>query len=456
METLLVDFRLDRPTWFYLSLLLVVAVFFRFGRFWSLRNLDLSLLLVLSPGLLFLDTGRRLGYAWLFGASAVIVVRLLLDPLFERRPRLTQNLNTAGLIFLLGACATFHVASILTTDRLPASAVRTADRADQLVHRRDASKLTTIKVSSKGEAPAGPAATVLTAPAVGLSKAVALTDRSPADEADSTLPVRIAAILAHAAVVSALLILGWRLFGDVHSGVSMATLYLLLPCTAYNSAHVNHVLPCGLILWAVVLFRKPFAAGGLLGLACGTLTFPLFLLPIWITFYGRQNALRFATALGMVGVALLGSISLTSANPESFKGQVFGMIDWSMLRFGSGDTTGAWAGIDGVYRMPVFVTFLVMIGWLCRWPRVKTVEPLLARSAAVIVGIQFWYPQDGGVYLLWYVPLLLAVMFRPTLTQLTAPPATRWISRREQAPAASAERPVVASAMAEPVRPLFR
>jgi hypothetical protein len=456
VETLLVDFRLDRPTWFYLSLLLVVAVFFRFSRIWSLRNLDLILLLTLSPGLLFLDAGRRLGYAWLFGASAVILIRLLLDPLFDRRPRIAQNLNTAGLIFLLGACATFHVASILTTDRLPASAVRTADRADQLVHRRDASNLATIKTSTKGEPPAGPAATVWTASAVGLSKAVALTDRLPADEADSTLPVRIAAILAHAAVVSALIVLGWKLFGDVHVGVSMATLYLLLPCTAYNSAQVNHVLPCGLVLWAVVLFRRPFAAGGLLGLACGTLTFPIFLLPIWMTFYGRRNAIRFAAALAAVWIVLLGSVALTAADADSFRRQVLGMIDWSMLRFGSGDTTGAWAGIDGVYRMPVFVTFLVMIGWLCRWPKAKTVEPLLARSAAVIVGMQFWYPQDGGVYLLWYVPLLLVVMFRPTLTQLTAPPVGSWVWRREQVPAIPEEHRALASATSEPVRPLFR
>jgi len=59
------------------------------------------------------------------------------------------------------------------------------------------------------------------------------------------------------------------------------------------------------------------------------------------------------------------------------------------------------------------------------WPRHKTLEHLIANSAAIIIGTQFWYPQQGGVYPLWYVPLLLVVIFRPTLAQLTPPDFAR-------------------------------
>jgi hypothetical protein len=38
-----------------------------------------------------------------------------------------------------------------------------------------------------------------------------------------------------------------------------------------------------------------------------------------------------------------------------------------------------------------------------------------------VVGTQFWYPQEGGVYLLWYLPLVLMVTFRPRLVHLTPP-----------------------------------
>ena len=70
------------------------------------------------------------------------------------------------------------------------------------------------------------------------------------------------------------------------------------------------------------------------------------------------------------------------------------------------------------YRLPLFVAYVVMLVALTVWPRRKSLEHLLASSTALIVGTQFWYPQAGGVYLLWYLPLTLAVCFRPRLIQL--------------------------------------
>ncbi|MFN9234975.1 MAG: hypothetical protein ACK6D4_10070, partial [Planctomyces sp.] len=34
---------------------------------------------------------------------------------------------------------------------------------------------------------------------------------------------------------------------------------------------------------------------------------------------------------------------------------------------------------------------------------------------------QLWYPQDIGHYVLWYLPLLLLVIFRPRLDRLIPP-----------------------------------
>ena len=49
------------------------------------------------------------------------------------------------------------------------------------------------------------------------------------------------------------------------------------------------------------------------------------------------------------------------------------------------------------------------------WPSPKNLAHLLALSAAVLIGIQFWYADQGGVYVLWYLPLLLLLVFRPNL-----------------------------------------
>ena len=40
----------------------------------------------------------------------------------------------------------------------------------------------------------------------------------------------------------------------------------------------------------------------------------------------------------------------------------------------------------------------------------------------VLIGIQFWFADQGGVYLLWYLPLLLLLVFRPNLADREAVP----------------------------------
>jgi hypothetical protein len=36
--------------------------------------------------------------------------------------------------------------------------------------------------------------------------------------------------------------------------------------------------------------------------------------------------------------------------------------------------------------------------------------------------VQFWYADQGGVYVLWYLPLLLLLVFRPNLSDRRPPP----------------------------------
>ena len=45
-------------TWAYVSSLMIIGLFFKFSRFWSVRNLDLMLLILLSPGLLLIHFGQ--------------------------------------------------------------------------------------------------------------------------------------------------------------------------------------------------------------------------------------------------------------------------------------------------------------------------------------------------------------------------------------------------------------
>src|ERR1700730_1218722 len=96
LASIFLEFNLpNATTWFYFSMLLAVALFFKFTRLLSVRNLDvLSLFLLGSGYLLLLEGGasERLGYAWLICGSGYYLFRCLLDLALVRRPALGANL----------------------------------------------------------------------------------------------------------------------------------------------------------------------------------------------------------------------------------------------------------------------------------------------------------------------------------------------------------------------------
>src|SRR5437762_14133958 len=105
-ESIFFDFNLpNATTWFYFSLLLAVALFFKFSRLLSVRNLDLVLVFLPVPGLLLILEGglvqtdpteglpavSRWGFAWLLIVSVLLLIRCLTDLTLERRPALSPN-----------------------------------------------------------------------------------------------------------------------------------------------------------------------------------------------------------------------------------------------------------------------------------------------------------------------------------------------------------------------------
>src|SRR5688572_22062933 len=54
-EILFQYYKIHPTTWVYVSSLLIIAVFFKFNRFWSVRNLDLVMLILLAPGMLMVN-----------------------------------------------------------------------------------------------------------------------------------------------------------------------------------------------------------------------------------------------------------------------------------------------------------------------------------------------------------------------------------------------------------------
>lgn len=448
------------PTWLVYVSVLVLAVFFRFSRLFTVRNLDILLVLMLSTALVITsewkgvsehqysaasaDNGGSPGfhpvYRWSSGISlaltVLLIIRLVFDEALTRRPRLEQNLNQAGLTFLcIPAFALLTVSVFVIPPK--ESTVAAVEQGRALLQRRDVK----LAVETPGEHPPAPTATLLAAGAAGVAQ---LSGQFPDTELDGiagsdsqaddkTWVAQVLIVVSHTVVVIGLLYIGKYHFSSMQLGLSMSCLYLLLPCTAQNVHQLSHVLPAACLTWAIASYRKPVVAGVLLGLACGTLFFAVFLLPVWAVFYGRRGSIRFG--LSLVGVAALLGICLllTSSDANSFMNKLVTTMNWTVFRLL--DETGSAPEMPFGHlfvRIPLAAVFFVMLTAMTALPRPRNLENLLANSTALVVTAQLWYPDDIGAYVLWYLPLLLLVVFRPRLDRFTPPDAIE----RMQAPVA--------------------
>jgi len=110
------------------------------------------------------------------------------------------------------------------------------------------------------------------------------------------------------------------------------------------------------------------------------------------------------------------------------------LSDWQPWKVPTAE--GFWTGVHWAYRIPVFIAYLAFVLTTAFWPKPKNLAHLIALSAAVLIGIQFWYADQGGVYVLWYLPLFLLMMFRPNLAERFPPLVQRetdWLYRSGRA-----------------------
>lgn len=469
---------LSDPTWWAYVGLVILAVYFRFSRFFSIRNLDLLLLIGLSTSLTAtiefprpqqeqaaserssrltsnsLQTALPLlvsliragtdetrpvtpanapvpgsrgndppGNTHRWGAFALVVftllllLRLIVDESLTRRPKLDQNLNTAGLVFL--CIPAFAILMTHVAFRPPpAGTQKMLITGKALLERRNvpATANSPEELSSASEnLPISPTGALVGA---GGHVVSGLAARRP------EVSARILVILAHSLVLAGLLAVSRWHFSSNQIGVAMCCLYLLLPCTAASVHQLGHVLPAACLIWAFASWRRPVVSGVLLGLACGTLFFTAFLLPLWAVSYGRRASVRFLISVLAVAAVLLTTLLLISSDASSFTGKLMLNVNWTVYRLlDSSAFVGEVSTGQTVIRIIMAAVFFIMLTAMTALPRQRNLEGLLANSTSLIVAAQMWYPDDIGRYVLWYLPLLLLVIFRPRLDRLLLPPA---------------------------------
>jgi hypothetical protein len=446
----------NATTWFYFSFLLAMALFFKFSRLLSVRNWDVVTVFLLVPGLLLLQDARPnpatpekhpavaaasviaagggnamalpvaglssvgalahtrelaptntlwFGYLWLLCGSAYFLLRCLLDLALVRRPALAPNLNFGGLAWLGGALLIC----------LATVAFRHGDHNGSTPVALD-------KVASNGDA--------------------AKVGKEPVSVQAALRPLppwlmRTLAVLCHLAVAAGLVVIGCRHFQDAPAGMAAATFYLMLPYTGHHVGQVHHVWPTALLVWALVAYRKPALAGVFLGLAAGTIYFPALLFPLWLSFYWRRGAGRFTAAFLLTVALSVGATALILFLNEDLARRIGATIaasDWQPWKVPTAE--GIWTGVHWAYRIPVFIAYLAFVLTTALWPSPKNLAHVLALSAAVLIGIQFWYADQGGVYVLWYLPLFMLLVFRPNLSDRCPAPVPAdddWLVRSGRA-----------------------
>ena len=408
--SIFLDFQLPTAaTWFYFSVLLAAALFVKFSRLLSVRNWDVLTLFLFAPGFLVLlesHGDNRWGYAWLLIASGYFLLRCLGDLALVRRPALSPNMTLSGLGCLAGA---LYASLIAVAVQQPRTLTEAGDSAP--------SPIDEMLVKTLPQTP--PEVVGFTVP-IGTARALAL--------------------LCHLSVVVGLALIGWKHFGDLHSGMAAATFYLLLPYTymltpnsALGLGRWDHAWPMAWMVWAVFCYRRPTLAGVFLGIAAGGVLFPVLTAPVWLSFYWKRGAGRFGLAFMVAGgltlaaaAGVLWAVGSLTQNWHSAEA----LARWQPWLQPPTDARGVWQGVYWVYRLPVFIAYAAFVIGTLFWPAPKNLAHVLALSAAVLIGIQFWCADNGGVYVLWHLPFLLLLVFRPNLTAAQPPPAREdWLRR---------------------------
>jgi hypothetical protein len=394
--------------WSAASFLLAVACFVQFARPFAARNRDILGLYLFVPGFLHLitahllarrgseddlvsrDLHRSLAYSWLIAASVLWFIRCFIDHVMTRRPNFPPNLTTGGIVWLGSAMLATH---------LGLAALRTNDPL----------------TPPTGKRPAAVAGVESGAAAI-----VAATGQNTFDT--QAVVTACFSAVGHMGIVAGLWTIGAVHFRNRTTGLAMAFCYLLVPYTGFQFSSFHIVMPAALILAAVACYRSVTWAGVLLGFAAGTAYFPLLLLPAWLQFYRSRRLGRFAVFFGTglvagAGVALLGLWLLGQSPTNVWRNANF--ADWLPWRVPESESL--WMRVHWAYRLPVFVVYAAFVLTSIVWPACRNLGQLIAVSAAILIGVQFWFADQGGIYVLWYLPLAILMAFRPVTTEMVPP-----------------------------------
>ncbi len=341
------------------------------------------------------------GFIALLLACLLLMIRMLIDPALVRRPLLIPNLSIGGLSFIGVSLFLFLMANIITS-----SPHEQRERGPALGPGYALLNMLPELPTTPGGAASGNFADRLA-------------------ERERWLPnvARILAIVSNMAILFGIVGVGYWHFDNVKTGIGCAVMYLLLPYTAQMTGNLEHVIPAALLVLALLAYRQPLLSGALLGLAAGLVYYPLFLLPLWISFYWHRGLKRLlggvvASLLLLSGLLLLEGFEAFGAHLRSMYGLWLPLMDGLVGVWGPGR-------FQAEFRLPVLAAFILLAVSFVFWPPRKNLGTLICGTAALMLAAQFWHGNGGGLFMAWFLPFVLLTVFRPNLDDRVATQVVR-------------------------------
>ena len=399
---LFADLGLPTEVWLSLSLLGCLTLYFKFTRFWSVRNLDQLLLFLFVPGLLIL-VGQPDSKPF-SGFLLVWLVRCLIDLGLTRRPLLEPNLNAAGL-----TCLAIGMLGLLLSETITVPVNEEVARNPADPGGRQSPSTVNNTPDGVGEA---------------FSKVIqnAPLPSSLSPNPPQVILKKVLAMLAHSVIVLGLIAISWWHYDRPVAGLAMATCYLILPYTRIALNDSGQLIPAALIVAAVAFFDRPSLTSVFLGIAASWMPACTALLLLWAGFYRSRGFFRFVGI--STGIALAcATLALTVPDLASWARALGGrsLASAGIMPGTEPPVVGSfWSGVDANFRLPVLIAYLAFVIISSFWPARKNLGELISLSAALLISGQFWYLDKGGAHVVLYLPLILLMMYRPNLSAKTA------------------------------------
>jgi hypothetical protein len=244
-------------------------------------------------------------------------------------------------------------------------------------------------------------------------------------EWDELPAARAAAIVFDLATVAGLFFLGGRLRSGPRGrelGVVMAFAWAAYPYTTYAlQSNSNDSLIAALLVWALVLFARPVARGGLLALAAMAKFAPLALAPLFAA--GTQGLLEpgrgirrlsssrlrpltgFSIAFVAVTILMLAYPAIDSGLATFWERTVESQLERTSP-FSIWGQEGSLEWLQTLLKA-FAIGLAVLVAFV---PRRRSLAELAALGAAVLIAVQLTAEHWFYLYIPWFLPLLLAAL----------------------------------------------